>query len=286
MSGDRDALRRLLTTARARMSPSSFPQLRFKVEQRDARGRHAENEGLTQDMMDLLLGRSIGSYGLFERGRKNPEHLFADIARLLGLSHQEWSSLWRYAAGKEPPYALDTALGLGVPGAWQLLVEASPTIAYVHDRDWNVLACSREAERLFPGRRMPDNTMQWTLTAPEARVLLAEWDVHWAPALVAELRAAHALHPESETIRHLVEDTRNDPEAGPIYDRQHLPYVMPQADAPRPMDHPDLGRGWVYVCGAAVFGSPGARLVHLPFVPGPDRPAPLAPLRSRHPYTR
>ena len=284
MTGDRDALQRLLTTARARANPASFPQLRFVVDHRDARGRRAENMGLTQDMMDMLLGRSIGSYGAFERGRKTPEHLFADVARLLAFSHQEWTSLWRYAAGKEPPYALDTALGLGVAGAWQLLVDATSTICYINDRDWNVVVWNNAVDRLFAPNPVPGNMMKWILTHPDARVILAEWDTYWAPALVAELRAAHALHPESGTLARLVEDARRDPEAGPIYDRQHLPYVQPQADAPRPMLHPEYGNGWVYVCGAAIFGSPSARMMQFPFFPGRTRPEPLDPLRARRPY--
>src|SRR5689334_10003332 len=105
VGGDPQALRRRLTTARARVSPEDVARLAFVG--RDIRGRHAANRGMAQSAMDILLGRSIGTYGPIERGRHAPEHLFELIARVLKLNHQEWNSLWRYAVGKEPPFALD-----------------------------------------------------------------------------------------------------------------------------------------------------------------------------------
>jgi hypothetical protein len=81
----------------------------------------------------------------------------------------------------------------------------------------------------------------------------------------------------------LVTEVRADPYAGPIYDRQHLPYVQPQADTPRPLLHPDLGPVWVYVCGSAIFGSPSARLMQLPLAPAGGEAAALGRLRARTP---
>lgn len=287
MGGDPQALRRLLTTARARARPGDFPQLAFV--QRDKRGRHAANRGLAQSDMDILLGRSIGTYGPIERGQNAPEHLFELIARVLKLNHQEWNSLWRYAVGKEPPFALNTDLGLDVAGSWRLLVDATSAIAYVNDRDWNVLCWNEQVTRLFDGRPVPGNMMRWIMLDPHARTVLHEWDTYWAPAVVAELRAAHALHPESETLAKLVADVRADRLAGPVYEHQHLPYVQPQADAPRPLLHPDpaVGLVWVYVCGAAIFGSPSARLMQFPLAPvdedGAPRPLPWLRAAGRHP---
>jgi hypothetical protein len=172
MYGDAAALLHLLTSARARTSPGSFEQLR--PIRRDNRGRHAADSGLTQEMMDLLLGRSSGTYGRFERRQKNPEYLFLPIARHLDLSHQEWNSLWLYALGKEPPHPLDPGLGLGVAGAWRLVVEATPVASYINDRDWGLVCWNKELERLFDGRPVPENMMRWILTDPFAKVMLPQ----------------------------------------------------------------------------------------------------------------
>lgn len=280
MAGDAAALRQMLSAARARISPESFPGLASSLAQRDRRGRRGGG-GLTQAQVDTLLGRQPGTYNRLENGRRVNASLLQEVADLLRLDHQEWVALWRYALGREPPRARGGDLAPHVPSTWRLVVDAQPMISYVTDRDWNVLAWNSSAGDLFTGASVPDNTMAWMLTAPHARTVLLEWESRWAPPLMAQLRAAVALHPESATLSRLVEAASADPDARQLYEESGTPgSVMSEAEAPRPLLHPEIGAGWVYLCAADIHGTPGARLMTMPFLPGTSPPAAPPPLGS------
>ncbi|MDJ0344815.1 XRE family transcriptional regulator [Streptomyces sp. H10-C2] len=278
--GDVRALRKLLAGARSRADPASWPELRSALVQRDARGRRAEDGGLTQAHMDQLLCRAAGTYNRLERGTAVPEVLLRDVARILRLTDQEWGALWRYAFAKEPPYPLDADLGLVIPGAWKVALRSIGSMAYITDRDWNVVDHNEAFSRMFLRRQVPHNTMRWMLTDAEARITLADWHTAWAPLLVAQLRAAVALDPESRTLITLHREVRADPVSGPIYEAAGgQAYIQPRAEAPRPLHHAELGPGWATMCAAGPFGSPGARCIIVLFDEGPP-PPPRLPMRA------
>ncbi|MDJ0342813.1 XRE family transcriptional regulator [Streptomyces sp. H10-C2] len=238
---------------------------------------------MTQLQMDLLLNRAEGTYARLERCVPGTafETLLPEVAKILRLSDQEWAAVWRYALTKEPPYPLQADQGLTIPGAWRGTLDSIGVMAYINDAGWGTVAFNKEFSLMFPRGEVPQNTMQWMLTCAEARDTLAQWGTQWAPTLIAQVRAAVALHSDNETLAELEWQILADPVSGPLYRAaDEEAYVQPRADVARPLQHATYGLGWVTMCASSIFGAPGSRLMLLPFTTGPRPPA-LDSLRAR-----
>ncbi|MEU9131067.1 XRE family transcriptional regulator [Kitasatospora sp. NPDC048540] len=257
---DRKALQKLLTACRGRVDPSAYG-----FERREGRGRRAV--GLSQYQMDRLLMRAEGTYGRFERGDlDNPSLEFLrDVGRTLKMSEREWTALWLYGAGHQPPCALAPAKTDPLPDVWRGVVDGITHIAYVNDAGWNVVAHNAAAAAMFPRGQMPANVMRWMALDQEAREFsLPDWERTWAPAILSQLRAAHATYPENEDLARLDAEVKADPCAGPIYDGPLDAYIHPDGDE-RPIVHAQFGPGRLRMATAQPLGSPGSRLMIMTF---------------------
>ncbi|GAA0387764.1 helix-turn-helix transcriptional regulator [Streptomyces luteireticuli] len=271
---DAEVLRQMLTERRAAIKPEDLGIVRL-----DPRGR--KSPGLTQAHMDDLLLRAPGTYGRLERGvldNPTPEYL-RDVATLLGLNAQEWVAFYGYARGELPPYPIATYTEISVPGRWTHAVQASAGQTYICDSLWNVLTFNEGFAAMFPGRRVPKNTMRWMLFDEDARNrTLIDWDTRWAPVAVPQVRLALAHHKGSPLLRELTRRALADPRTRDLYTSVPPGHAHPDG-AVRPWLHPELGPGTVTMCVSEPASSPGFRMFHMLFLPAGEQRPERAPLQ-------
>lgn len=249
----------LLRDARARVSPEELGL----PARASGRGRRAP--GLRQEDMDLLLGRSEGTYNRLERGVLSgvtPE-LCRDVAELLRFSDEEWQSLWLFLFDHRPPSPLDRAGASMINAHWREVVLDHRSPAYVADQAWNLIYWNAAFEAIFPGRVVPANTMHWMMLSPDGRRRLVDWPTQWAPQVLPQLRTAVMEYPENPTLRRLDREMRRDPVAGPMYRDCHQAYRQPDGDV-RYLLHDALGeRVRTTIAYAEPAGRPGSRFMVL-----------------------
>ncbi|MER6092531.1 XRE family transcriptional regulator [Streptomyces bluensis] len=270
---NKTALKGLLSERRALIAPESHG-----LSRPTGQGRRAP--GLSQHQVDQLLHRTFGTYHRLESGNypNPPDDLLRDVAHLFALNEQEWVSLYRYAAEKNPPGPLALSSGKEVPGVWQEAVDGIGHMAYVTDASWDLLASNRQWDDLFDGRRPPANTLRWMLF--DGRAQLIDWETAWAPLVLPQMRAALAQRQTDETLLKIEEDVLADPVLAPLY-REGGASIHPDGDE-RPIRHAVHGPGWVTMCAAQPLTAPGARLIILIYHPGTRRAhARTAMLRAR-----
>ncbi|MEV5510756.1 MmyB family transcriptional regulator [Streptomyces orinoci] len=264
---DKQALQALLRESRALIDPGAYGLFRSLRQ-----GRRAP--GLTQAQMDQLLHRAQGTYNRLETGNyPNPsEDLLRDVARLLAFTEHEWTLLWRYTLRRDPPTPLDPGSGQEVVEAWREVVHGISHMAYVADQSWRVLDYNQPFADLFPGGKVPENSMRWMANHADARRILARWEECWLPLILPQLRSALAAMPDDPTLAEIKEVVLADPVTGPMF---RAGGVSPGAQAyryERPLLHPLKGPGWVHMCPAQPLDTPGIRLMIIVFHPGEDRP--------------
>ncbi|MFI1970569.1 helix-turn-helix domain-containing protein [Streptomyces cinnamoneus] len=262
-------MRQMLSERRGLINPASMGIVRG-----DPRGR--KSPGLSQAHMDQLTHRSPGTYGRLERGfleNPSPEYLHA-IARILRLSEQEWEVLCGYARGERPPFPL--AKDPGVPQVWADVVSSLSSMAYLCDYAGNILAYNAPFTRLFPGRRVPVNSLWWMVFSDDARnTVLMDWENSWAPVLVPQIRAAAARYKSDPTLLQLKDRCLADPRTRDLYRGVPNGHAHPDGDE-KPLYHTESGPGWVHTCVSVPLSSPEVRLFVLQFrkngQPRPGRP--------------
>lgn len=255
-------LHQLLTDRRSRIEPADVGLARPT-----GKGRRAK--GLSQAQLDYLLGRpGTGTYARLERGaiERPEEWLLRAVATALRFSEHEWQALWAYAREEFPPHPLDPRADRSIIDSWQLTLDSCSSPAYITGVDWNLLAYNAPFVEFFESGEPPVNTMDYMMLTPEGRRRLADWENSWAPTVLAQLRAAAAGHPDDPTLRRLVQDVRNDPQAGPIFESDARALSHPDGDT-RPFLHPVHGPGRVAMNAALLGGAPEARLIVVHFLP-------------------
>lgn len=254
------ALRAFLARARARTDPARFPALREFLEARDPRGRRPA--GVTQAHMDVLLGRSAGTYRRLERGITVPAALLASAARILGLTEDEWRAVYAYAYSTPPPHPL-TPLDGAVPGEWQAMLDSLGSAVYIQDQEGVVLAHNEAFSGYFGAESVPQNLLRWCLTSPAARTVLLDWHSAWAPALCTRLALSLAAHASSIGLRELRTDVLADDEVAPLLEA--APSAVPGLSSPRPLLHPLFGPGRVTLYATRPADFPQAQLMIMLF---------------------
>lgn len=276
MKINKNALKELLRERRALIEPEDHGLLRPS-------GPGRRTAGLSQRQVDELTGRKPDTYYRLESGRYTnpPVDYLQQVGRLFGLNEQEWRSLNRYAGVGDPPFPLNPASGLEIPGVWQEAVDGIRHMAYVNDASWNLLACNAPFRELFPDGRIPQNTMRWMLLDPIARDMLLDWDTVWAPLVLPQLRAAIAVRPDDVVLKEIAEDALADPVLARLWETGGA-HIHPDGDE-RPIHHAVHGPGHVTMCAAEPLGAPGGRLIFLVYHPGTQkRHTRLPMLRARH----
>ncbi|WP_372409705.1 helix-turn-helix domain-containing protein [Streptomyces luteireticuli] len=273
---DKRALQQLLRERRAAVTPEEYGLTRPSRQ-----GRRAP--GLSQSQMDQLLHRTHGTYNRLEAGNypNPPEELLRDVARLLAFNEHEWTLLWLYMMHRDPPTPLHQSSGTEVRDAWGTVVQSISHIAYISDQSWQVVTYNDAFAAMFPDRKVCANTMRWMVLDPSARDVLAGWEDHWLPMALPQMRAAVAALPHDEILAELEADILADPIAGPMYKAGGGgAFAHPDGDE-RPLNHSELGKGWVTLCAAEPLSHPRVRLMVMIFHPGEERRnAPQTVLRA------
>lgn len=243
-------------------------------------GRRAP--GLSQQQVDQILHRTIGTYHRLESGTiPNPGiDLLRDVARLFALNEQEWTSLCRYAGIGDPPGPLNPASGKEIPGVWQVALNGMAHMGLITDASWNVVTYNEHFADLFPNRQTPKNTMRWMLLDPQAREQLTDWKTAWAPLVLPQFRAGVAARPTDPVLRSLEKDVTADPDLAELWETGGA-HIHPDGDE-RPLVHALHGPGWITVCAAEPMTAPGSRFIVMIFNPGERRVHPRHPMLRAH----
>ncbi|WP_282692870.1 helix-turn-helix domain-containing protein [Streptomyces sp. CC208A] len=263
---DRRSLKRILQERRAAIAPESrgFP--------RRAPGPGRRAAGLNQEQMDDLLLRSRGTYNRFENGRlpRPSGDFLAAVAKVLELSEQEWTFLWRLTRKENPPRTLHSGSGMSVADTWQQILDGiGGAVAYVSDAEFTVIAHNEEYRRLFPPGRAPLNIMRYLLLDTRARTeTLTHWETHWAPAMLPHFKQAVEQRPESPVLARLVRDVLADPTTGPLYRACASVPVAYTDGIALPVRHAVHGPGLLTTCLAEPVAAPGARINLSIYTPG------------------
>ncbi|MFD0368167.1 helix-turn-helix domain-containing protein [Streptomyces sp. NPDC127114] len=257
-ASDRGRLKEILQKRRAALDPVTmgFP------ERRPGPGRRAA--GLSQEQMDVLLTRTVGTYNRFENGQlANPATDFLTaVARTLRLDEHEWAFLWQLLRKERPPHPLHSSSGMSIAGVWHRIIDrVGDSVAFVHDAEWNVLVHNEGFRRFFPRGQAPANIMRYMLLDPEARTeVLTDWETQWVPAMMPHLKHTAALRSGNDGLARLERDVLADPVTGPLY-RDCASAPIPFYDGSElPVRHAVYGPGRLTTCLADLVAAPGARL--------------------------
>ncbi|MFF5273756.1 XRE family transcriptional regulator [Streptomyces sp. NPDC000133] len=213
---------RILRSARARIDPARIPGFAARFGPRS-------KPGLTQGEVAQLLGGSDPRwYRDLELGKpRNFSPAFLrSVRRILALDDAEWEAVWRLAGGSHSVDGggMDPLVsGDSLPDAVVAFVEGQQWPALLCDRRWDVLACNAAAAQGSPWMRRGFNLLEWTLTYPDARFQLINWEFDWAMPLAAQLRLHSEQWPEDERIQSLVGVIRSDPRGREMWDAPKLP---------------------------------------------------------------
>src|ERR1700761_1801594 len=237
MTTDPDALRHLLATKRhqaRREDHPDLPGLRMAAGLTPAPRTRAQ-PGLTQQDMDVLIGRELGTYTRLERGLRAEIHpdLLRRIAAVLHFDEREWGALWLALYGQQPSpsLALHPGDASAVPAIWRTVVDTSPLAAYLNDLAWDMIHFNAGAERMWGAGNVPGNTILWILGDRTARDrVMTDWAADWGRIGVAQLaNALHAYphHPRLLEIKHTV---LRDNAVHRLWRERADPYLHPDGD--------------------------------------------------------
>ncbi|MFK0120105.1 helix-turn-helix domain-containing protein [Streptomyces sp. NPDC090994] len=271
-------LTRILRKARQRVDPHSVPEVVAALGPRNG-------PGLTQAEVAHLLGVSVKWYRSLELGKPLTfsKGLLENVARILNLSADEWSTVWRLTHGR---LSSDTDRAPSYhrtpPAAVQRFVEGQPWPAYLCDHRWDLMAYNKEAAQDFPWVLDGANVMMWALTDPEARRLLVEWEDDWAPAPMALLQLQAELRSDDAGLQSIIRAVHADAVARRLWNSTALPTVSRlKSDCPRRILLPRKGKEpfWVSLLTAPIDDMPSCHLTAvIPAAPrrraAPPRPQP------------
>jgi hypothetical protein len=266
----------LLQKRRAELNPRALGLTRQAPQ-----GRRPAGGGLSQTQVDQLLGLGRGTYERLENGRLSnaPEHVLKSVGELFQLNTHEWTWLWRMTWRRDPPYPLRPDSDEEMPASWLRVADSLPHAVYITNHRWDVVGYNYLFPRIFPGRKIPENTMEWMLLDQDARTILGDWKTSWAPLVAPQLWSACATYPDDEVIAGLVERVLADPEAGPIY-RDFGPIFVHPDGACRPFNHPEEGPGWMTLHTSSPKSAPRFVNMTMLFDPGEEQPPTMPPLRA------
>jgi hypothetical protein len=273
----KEALRVLLQRRRSELCPEDYGFTR------DGQGRRPVGNGLSQTEVDQLCRFGRGTYERLENGRYNqaPDHVLMEVGKLFKLDHHEWVLLWRMTNRRDPPYPLIPDTEGEIPASWLRVIDSLPHAAYITNHRWELVAYNPHFPKIFPNRRVPENTMEWMLLNADARHILGDWKSSWAPLVAPHVFAARAKHPTDAYLHILEQKILADEVAGPIYRTFGPIYVHPDG-ACRPFNHPLNGPGWMTLHASSPQSSSSFITMTMIFDPGQDRPKALPPLRARY----
>ncbi len=186
----------------------------------------------------------------------------ARLAEALQLSVAERASLFDLAGKRDPAGPPDFTPEL--PAHLLAIPDLFQVPAYLLDHGWTARAWNPAAARLFvgwlDGASDERNLLKFTLLAPEARRLIADWEER-ATRLVAEFRADYSRRPRDSQLQALVDELSV---ASPLFARcWQAQAVLLRDGGERDFNHPQQGQCRYRQTTLAVAALPECKIVCL-----------------------
>ncbi|MFB8020810.1 helix-turn-helix domain-containing protein [Streptomyces rubiginosohelvolus] len=171
---------------------------------------------VTQAVMAERLGISEHYYRRLESGRRPmSSDVIAGISCVLTLHPDEQTALYRWAGRPVPPLLAPVAPD--VPDDLRDHIDRLPFPALLEGPDFSVIAFNRRAARVCPWAARPGANVMVDLLLPgPGRDQCAQWEEHWAPPLLAQLRQG-ALG--NSALRAIADRVCEDPQVRALWDR-------------------------------------------------------------------
>ncbi|XXZ53140.1 helix-turn-helix domain-containing protein (plasmid) [Streptomyces cavourensis] len=171
---------------------------------------------VTQAVMAEQLGISEHHYRRMETGRRPlSSDAIAGISRTLALHPDEQLALYRWAKRPVPP--LLSPITPDVPDDLRDHIDRLPFPAILEGPDFTILAHNRRAARACPWTARPRANVMVDLLLPgPGRDQCAQWEEHWAPPLLAQLRQGALAN---NALRAIVDRVCEDPQVRELWER-------------------------------------------------------------------
>lgn len=206
----KEELREFLRSRRARIDPTDVGL--------PAGAGPRRVPGLRREELAQLAGVSVDYYVRLEQGRdiNVSEDVLAAVARALRLDDDERAHRFDLARPTSARRRTPTPRPQRVRPGIRVLIDATPTPAFVVGRRQNLLATNRMARALlcdFDARPPRErNYARWVFLDPAARELFLDWE-DIARDAVATLRMIAGRHPDDHELSDLIgEVTVKSPE--------------------------------------------------------------------------
>lgn len=203
LNSRRKALAEFLTVVRQRCQPADFG---FPS------GQRRRTAGLRREEVAQLVGISPTWYTWIEQGREVNVSAAAleRYAATLRLTRSERAYLFAMADRRDPRGELaELAVRDDAPRFLQDLLGDISVPAYLMGRYWDLLGWNEAAATLFTGwldsRPECPNMLRFVFLDPQARLLLADWDVR-ARRICAEFRADSRQRLDEPELLQLVDE--------------------------------------------------------------------------------
>ncbi len=165
---------------------------------------------LSQERAAALIGCSVGWYRRLEAGEQHnwSASFLNRVAKTLQLTPDEKTMLYLLTAADRDPLNV-TEPPNRTTGLESLIdtIHALPWPAYINNDAWDLIAYNQHMANWFPWVTTGEtNVMRWVFTYPEATTQLHNWKTEWAPQMLAQMRAAHALKPHNERLTEVINE--------------------------------------------------------------------------------
>ncbi|MGI9121058.1 MAG: helix-turn-helix transcriptional regulator [Acidimicrobiales bacterium] len=205
-------------------------------------GRRRRTPGLRREEVASLAAISTTYYTFLEQGRdiRPSRQVLDSLASALRLVTAERVHLHHLVYDDDEPAALPEESVS--PAVVELIDRLDPAPAYLTGRRYDVLLSNRTARALWTDWTACDadqrNIVWWTLTDPEARTILIDWEDEAASAL-ARYRAAADRHPNDPAFTDLTERLH---EAVPEVRKWWADHtIAPLSSGTKRLHHPRIG---------------------------------------------
>lgn len=189
---------RLLRSWRERLDPEQVTT---------TRASRRRKRTVSQEDVARLVGVSSVWYGRLERGERAGFSLdfLERTAQALRLNDAERAMLYLCAVGHEPrPRRGQPSPAVVTP--MREIVDRQPWPAYVIDDAWQITYHNRHMGRWFPNLDADRgvNVIRWVVLDSDMRRRLCNWETDWVCPMLAQVRLAHARHPDHSRLADLV----------------------------------------------------------------------------------
>jgi len=209
----------------------------------DEPGRRRRTPGLRREELAARAGIGVTWCAWIEQGRdvRPSADTLSRLAHALRLTQAERAYLFELAERHDPDNPFAGGSEGDAPASIAAMVSALDWPAYGLDPGWTICAANAAARRLFAGLFEEGghrNLLRYVFTAPEARLLLPDWEER-ASRLLAEFRADYGRHLADPRTRSMIDWLAENSDAfARAWDRQD---VLDREGGERRFHHPKDG---------------------------------------------